>query len=224
MNIDLISSIGFTIFAIAYALFIIVFIFLFAVSFVSYHIYERLYKISIINILLSNPTKNDQELIESINSEYIVYNNARLFSFSHLKINIINSKLISELRNNKYKKYYNIHKIKSNDIANKLERINKLIYEKMNFQESDIIQIINEIQHLSVIKSDEKKINEIIEKIKINFISCQEFCNGRIYEKDNQINTLENRLKKHQMNRFLSWLGWIIGIISGIITIFLAIK
>lgn len=213
---NLLISIGF-VFAILLIIFLVI------SSLIVGGICQRNYKIALINIISSNFEKKDFELKESIKNEYANYRNRNINGFLYFNIETINSKLISELRNEKYKRYYKSQKIKNNNIANKLERINKLIIEEQTFEE-DIVQIINNAQSLSVKEHEENKRNKLVEDIKIKFSSCIMFYNGRIYEKDIKINDLENQLKKYKIGKIFSWIGWIIGVISGIVTIYSYLK
>lgn len=220
---NLFVSISNLLIAIGFVFAILLIIFLVISSLIVGGICQRNYKIALINIISSNFGKKDFELKESIKNEYTNYRNRKINGFSYFNIETINSKLISELRNEKYKKYYKSQKIKNNDIANKLERINKLIIEEQTFEE-DIVQIINNAQSLSVKEYEENKRNKLVEDIKIKFSSCIMFYNGRIYEKDIKINDLENQLKKYKIGKIFSWIGWIIGVISGIVTIYSYLK
>lgn len=220
MDIDSFFKVGFTLFSITYTLFLILIVSVIISGYISSYIYESLYKKAIINILRSNKKKPDCDLITSIKTEYLSYRNSKISAFAYLSIDVINSKLISELRNDKFKKYYGKSNIKNIDISDSLERLNKKIQDELSFQEDDINLIINDIQSLSNVRTDINKINEIIEKIKIKFSSCIAFCNGRIFEKDIKIVDLERKLKRGRIGKALSWIGWIIGIVSGLITIF----
>ena len=224
MNIDSIFKIGFTFFSITYTLFVILIITILVLSYISSYIYESLYKKAIINILNSDIKKTDHDLITSIKTEYTNYRNSKISAFAYLNIDVINSKLISELRNEKYKKYYSKQNINNINIADNLEKLNKKIRDELSFQEDDINIIIKDIQSLTNTKTNINKINEIVEKIRIRFSACIAFCNGRIYEKDIIINDLNRKLKRGKIGKLLTWIGWIIGIISGIITIFLFIQ
>ena len=223
MNVDLIFSIAYLLIGIGFIFALLIMVTLVIAGFVASSIYEHNYKRAVINVIKSNPTKKDTELVDCIKNEYTNYRKSKINAFSYFDIDTINSKLISELRNDNYKKYYK-EKIKNNDIANKLERVNKIIKDERNFKEDDINEIINSIESLSVAKIDENKINELINRIKIKFSSCISFCNGRIYEKDIDIYNLNNKLKRGKVGNFFTWVGWIIGIISGIVTIYIWIK
>lgn len=220
---DLVVSISNLLIAIGFVMILLIMTVLIITSLSVSSIYQRNYKVALINIISSNFTKKDSELKESIKSEYTNYRNRKINAFSYFNIEALNSKLISELRNEKYKKYYRSQKIKNNDIANKLERINKLIIEEQTFEE-DIVQIIDNLQSLYVKEHEENKRNNLVEDIKIKFSSCVMFYNGRIYEKDIKINDLENKLKKYKTGKIINWIGWIIGVISGFVTIYSFLK
>lgn len=223
MNTDSIFSIAYLLIGIGFIFALLIIVCLFIAGFISSGIYESNYKKSVINIIKSNPSKKDTELVDCIKNEYTNYRKSKITAFSYFDIDTINSKLISDLRSDNYKKYYK-ERIKNNDIANKLERVNKIIKDELNFKEDDINEIVKSIQSLSVAKTDENEINELANKIKIKFLSCISFCNGRIYEKDIDIYNLNNKIKRGKIGNFFSWVGWIIGIISGIVTIYIWIK
>lgn len=224
MNTDSFFSIAFLLFSISVIIAVVIMIILVVLGLVCSYIYEISYKKAVINIILSNLTKQDQNLLQSIRTEYTNYRSTKINAFSYLSIERINSTLTSELRNDKYKRYYTSQIINANDIANKLERVNQLIIEEQSFNPDEISKIVNDIQALSVTKGEEKKVSDLIARIKIRFFSCLAYCDGRIYEKDITIYNLEHELKKNRINKFLCWLGWIIGVISGIITICLWLK
>lgn len=223
MNVDFIFSIAYLFIGVGFIVALLLIIIIIIASIICSTIYENSFKRAVINVIKSNSSKKDTELIECIKNEYTNYRNSKINAFTYFNIDTINSKLISDLRNDKYKKYFK-EKIKNNDIANKLERVNKLIKDELYFQEKDINEITNIIQSLSVEKADENKINESINRIKAKFSSCIDFCNGRIYEKEIKIMELDNKLKKDKIGKFFSWAGWIIGVVSGIVTIYLWLK
>lgn len=211
MNIENLTTLSFSI---AFALFMILLTGSIIGAYILSRISEKKYKRAIIKLILEVESKTDNQILESIKN---TYDNYRINgSFSYLSIFDINAKLIAELREGTYKKYSKIvTNVFEKDIY-KLECLNKSIKDEFFYSDEKLNSLLADAQSLSL---DKQKVEYFCGEVKLLFGSIYSFCDGRIFEKQCEIKQKENEISKLKTSRWFNRLGWIVGVISGIITI-----
>ena len=217
MNNENIINLAFLFFCIAFLIEMLIMVgVIFCEVYCSYK-YERDYKLCVINYISSNPQKRDEELMQALLTEFTRYRNRRVNQFLYYDIYALNSHLISDLRTEEYKKYYK-SKIKNNDIANKLERIDKRIQSSAIFENEELNKIVSSIENIKQ-STDKSEAVRLAEQTKNLFEKCIAWCNGRLFEKEAKIQTLEFENQKLGSRKWWSNFIGIIGFVSSIITI-----
>lgn len=208
MNIQNLTTLFFSI---AFILFMMLLLGTIFISYILSKISEKKYKRAIIKIIQS---KADTDILESIKN---TYENYRIHgSFSYLSIIEINAILIAELRDGSYKKYANNNNDISEKQIGKLERLNKCIKDEVIYSDEKLNNVLTLVRALS---TDNQKTDNSCSEIRLLFGAIQSFCNGRIFEKQNEIYQKDAEIKNLKNNRWLNRLGWAVGLVSGIITI-----
>lgn len=175
---------------------------------------EKKYKTAIIKMILSDSPMAE----ESINAMYTDYKTRSRFSF--LSFDEINSRLIADLRDNSYTKYYQPQTEISESEIRKFEKIIKKITENLMFSDKKISNIIDLLEKSKIEHTTKKNLHD---SILICYNSVLSYCDGRIFEKNQEISrqklVIENLKKKKWIIRIISGILSIIGLISSIITI-----
>ncbi len=128
------------------------------------------------------------------------------------------SELLTDIGNNDCKKYYSTH-IDTRRINAKLNSIARYIKEKNVFDyEKDIEAIKNSIFDLEKDNSN-KQLCELWNNIFRKLTICSSFYNGRIYQMEIEIEKIKRGLEWKKVYKIGSAIGWIIGVVSGILTI-----
>lgn len=217
MNVELIFNMGFFIFSVAFAVIIILMLIaLFVAWRISCNSKNR-YMISVISIVTASKSKKDLEILENMKSEYERYRGS---GFSYMGCSQINSELVSRLRDKSYEKFYKSKLEKPSYIADIVERVNRIWVEQLSFTDEKMQETFENIMELSHDASSKAKAGEVVSYLKNEITAFNAFCNGRIYEKDVEITNVKSELKKHRMKWYFTILGWVLGVISSIYTIF----
>lgn len=178
---------------------------------------EKKYKISIIKIILSDDFDTETDKIESIINTYTNYKTKS--DFSYLNFDEINSRLIQDLRDDTYKKYYkNPDIIEQNKIID-FTRLNKKIKDKFQFKDERVEQMLLLVNQ-SLLSPENK--TELCESIRSFVGSVFSFCDGRIFEKEQELSKKNfeiDKLTKKKWYTRISWIVGLLGFISSIITI-----
>lgn len=201
-------------FSTAFLIFMLLVVVVIVSGYVLSKISEKKYKRAIIKIILGSNTKKESEKLESIKNTYQNY--IINGSFSYLAILDINAKLIAELRDETYKKYYKGNKDVIEKDISELERLNKLLRDEFSYSDQKLNNVLSEVKLLS---TDECKSEKACGEIKVLYSALISYCDGRIFEKQNEIMEKETEIKKIKSNRWFNRIGWIVGIVSGILTI-----
>ena len=161
--------------------------------------------------------KKDDEILYSVKCEYENYRKARC---SYLKSYELNGELVSELRRLKYKDYYKDELKNANTVADTIERIDKIWKDELTFTDEKMQKIFENIINLSHNAQTKKDAETVVNELKTGITSFNSFCDGRIYEMNSKLVEMKYKLQKRKINAFFTWIGWIVGIVSGLITIF----
>lgn len=211
---DLATSIIMITFSIGFCLAMLIVFGALGLGFYCSSLYEKEYKISLINLVKSNPQKKDTELADAIYTSYQYYRNRRINAFSYYDLYSINSRLIEDLRSERYKKYYS-EKIKNSDIATKIERVTKYIQEKDVYSNEKLNTILQEMSN----SFGNKETDAVRQRIVNLFEACIIWCDGRLFEKDITIQNLSDEKKKAKISKFVSRIIATVGLVGSIITI-----
>ena len=217
MNTELILDLAFLVFSITFALFFVIIGIAIGIAWIVSKNNKKKYKVAVIKIISAAKKKKDSEVLASMKSEYVAYRGS---SFSYLGCLQLNCELISELRSTKYKLYYKEELKNSGSVADVIERINAIWNDELTFSDEKINNTFDQIINLSHDSVTKEKAISIVSDLKNEITAFNSFCNGRIFEMNGKISDMEFRMKKHNIKTFFAWLGWIVGFVSGVVTIF----
>lgn len=211
---DQISSIALLLISIGFIAVLLLIVGVVILSFACSSLYERDYKKGIIKLLETiNADMTDDRVIESIQNQYSYYRNRRINAASYKDIVTLTRDLVSEIRNGKHTKYHSANI--SSDIVNKLEVLVNKMKKKFLFEEDEIYDLAKQIK--TVCNSSESE--KLADKVLVRFATCIGYCNGRLFDKEQEIFGLKSKLSKKEMKTWLTIAGWVLGLISSIITI-----
>ena len=217
MNVDSIFNIAFLIFSVAFVLFFVILGIAVLVAWFIAKNNKKRYKIAVIKIITAAKKKKDTEILASMKSEY---ENYRKSVFSDLGCCQLNCELVSELRGSMYMTYYRDELKNASIVADTIERINFIWNDELTFTDEKIQKTFDQIVNLSYDAKTKQDAEAVVSELKTDITSFNSFCNGRIFEMNNKLVDMEYKLKKHNIKIFFAWLGWIVGLVSGIVTIF----
>ena len=179
--------------------------------------HEYKYKIALISLLVNRKSDDKTGFIRSIWNEYSTYKDSSII-FTYKKVNVLNSVLVSELRNKEYEKFTD--KIENpEEIADLLEEINNLI-ESVEYAETEIDEKLRKIfGECGGTYDFSSAQNSILLEISL----LKRFYEGRCFELKNEISELkrtnENITRIKKRSNGFGCIGIIIGIIGLILTI-----
>ena len=97
----------------------------------------------------------------------------------------------------------------------KLEKVISLFVEKSMFSYEKMDGLLNEISKCD----DLNEMQKLSIKVKNLYETCISYCDGRLFEKDAKIRTMEYELQSLKKKKLVTNITGGIGLISGIITI-----
>lgn len=203
----------------AFSTVLIVFTFLFVLALlIKHHNAGNRFKSALIKILEGksfDPVEKGKQA-ELLYNDYcgVFFNNIKPISLSALL-----SELTADLGNGDYEKYYNITISSPSIIIDRIATLDNYIAEKNQFNyEKDIESIRESIFNLESDNSH-RKILDLWNSVFGKLTTCNAFYNGRIFQLENNIDTLNKKLRIKTIGKFFAWIGWILGVLSSIITI-----
>ena len=157
--------------------------------------YEKQYCNSILKLLDEKKKHKNLKIKVSIKALYDGYKSQS--SFSYLNFDELNNRLIFNLRSHQSNSKNSKNDISEPDIQ-LLESIFKEIYDDISFSDEKSSLILDEIEKSSMHISEKKTLREQFIKY---FTSINYYCDGRISEKQTQINTLQYEIKKNKKKK-----------------------
>lgn len=163
----------------------------------------RVLKRIVLDILLKEDDKN---ALNIISDEY---------SKAHMdvpKFRSLIGKIATELRSGVYLKYYKKPIEDPMNLAKRLDTVLKLYDDKIvidQFEQSEFVKELGGELNAQMTKQD----------ILMGYSKIHAYFLGRIHEKNTEINNLKKKLTKTSIGKGLAILGWIVGLVSGILTI-----
>jgi len=215
MNQESLTSISNLFLSLAFILFFFFIISIFSIGSLLSKRNEKAYKKSIIKIL---DQKNKSNILIKIENAYETYQKTR-HGFGLYDIVTINQLLLKELRTEAYKKYVDFDIKNVPALADQLDTIINELKEKQRSDEEKLNNLIGKLSQFELHGDKKMLANELKVDIKTYIDNLSSFFEGRLYEKDEQIRRLEIKIKRKKIAAIFSWLGWLIGIISSILTI-----
>ena len=161
------------------------------------------YKRLVLDIISEEDYKNALQILEDEFQKYILYD----CTFENT-IGLI----VSDLRNGRYLKYYSKPLNKPFELAKKIDTVLKLYRDKSRYGQIDLMKLANELGFDTKEAMTEQTASFVYGRMRT-------FFNGMLHAKDKEIDELNKKLIKTSIGKILAWLGWSVGIISGIITI-----
>lgn len=172
---------------------------------------ETTYKHNVIEIIKNcKKSEINQTTIDKMKNAYDVYRN-RNYGFGYKDIIQLNQQLEQDLRTNTYKKYYKTGDIKNVVGADNLDLIINFLKEQLRFDDEKANELFENLS-----KELQPNQTKIIYDFKIFLSELNAFNKGRLFEKEYEISSLKQKLKRKH------WFSYIlggIGLLSSIITI-----
>ena len=200
--------IGVSILTLIFLLFLIAYLLYSLVIVIADFVKIRRLKIIMLNIISK---EDNQKALDIISGEYA---KAKL---GDLSFDSLIGKIATELRSGSYSKYYKEPIEEPCTLAERIDAIQTLNNDKndiVHFKQSGLINELGLESDKQVTKQD-----MLMAYSKINA-----YYLGRIHEKNTEIDALKKKLTTKSIGRVLSILGWIIGVVSGILTIVMTLK
>ena len=201
-------------FAIMFAVVFIIMLFVFLGIVIARWVCERRYKKAVIDIIKRGLQKEDEKVLDDLQTQYVSCS-ANLFGVVLTNISILNARVLSELNVSTYKRYHDDLGEERDSVTEKLEKIIKLWNDKSMFSYERMDRLVCEIGECN----DLEKMQMLSVKAKNLYETCLFYCEGRIFEKEAQIQTLEYEIKCLKKKRIGVGVTGVIGVVSGIITI-----
>ncbi len=201
-------------FAVAFAIVCIIMLFVLIGVIITRWVYERRYKKAVIDIIKRGLQKEDESVLSKLQMQYMSCS-SNMFGIVITDIAVINAKVLSELNESTYKKYHDDLGDERDLVIEKLEKVISLFVEKSMFSYEKMDGLLNEISKCD----DLNEMQKLSIKVKNLYETCISYCDGRLFEKDAKIRTMEYELQSLKKKKLVTNITGGIGLISGIITI-----
>lgn len=179
---------------------------------------ERKFKKTVIGYLRTRSKFEIGEAANSIEGFYGNYVAGFVVNINPQSLNSLLDKLNEDVSNGSYENYYGTIS-HLDDILKKINDIKKYILnENVYAYDADMKNINEKIMDLKT-NNSETMITDLRDVVRTKFIKCNSYYNGRLFEKDMRIKSLTAVKKKNKFISILQWMGWVITIWSGILTI-----